>query len=283
MKDLESHISAWRARLTAAFPHQEETVNELEAHLRDHIEVQVKRGASAEAAFAQAVARIGEPKSLAWEFAGSGSGPKWATPMVIIYAIMGLATGTMGLLVAKNAGWNGQPDPLLMIHVIFITTGYLALVTAGLLGLWTLVSGLDVPVTPRIHRIQRRELQRMAAFASFLVPVGMVLGAFWAREHRGAFWRWEPIEIGALSVLLSSWLLFAVQRWTPATEAFRAILALLGATVVALGWFGAKAVTGAVPISWLCGAALFAQGATALLHVRSRRTSAQTGRQLVQE
>ena len=62
-------------------------------------------------------------------------------------------------------------------------------------------------------------------------------------------------------------------RLTPAHEhRVRAVLALIGASVVSVGWF-AKGLTSIVPIGWLCTALILSQGAIALLHVRSKRAA----------
>lgn len=272
MPELEQKIAAWRKRLSAALPGREETVRELEAHLRDHIEVQGRHGVPAEVAFEQGAKRLGEPRVLAREF-GRVSEPWYAArPVVVIYALTGLgyaaimATMVWMLFHSYNANYN----VLLVVHVLALAGGYLAMLSAGLIGLWTLMSGWRQPSGERERTTQCREIFRMTATASVLVPVGMVLGMFWAARHGSGAWSWAPVEVGALCILISTWLLLVVQLRVVRSEQVRAVLALLGATVVGTGWFAAG-LTAIVPVNWLYAAAIATQGAIAVLHARSKR------------
>lgn len=274
MNDIEAQIAAWRARMAAALPGQEETVRELEAHLRDHIEVQGRKGISADAALAEGVKKLGEPRAMAREFGRAKLGWFGAMPVLVIEALVGLPVVVILILVTSQVG-HGVRSPLMAVHVVAITAGYLMMFGAGLVGLWTLFSGWFHPSTDRELQLQRRELFRLAVAGSVLVPVGMVLGAIWSGTNPpGRVWSWQPVEVGALSVLISTWLLLAVQLRVVASDRIRAVLALLGASVVGIGWFGAQAVTAALPIAWLCGAAIFAQGAIILLQARAKRSGA---------
>ena len=60
MSELEPKIAAWRTRLLQALPGEEETVRELESHLRDHLESLLRRGMVPDEAFAASVQRLGE-------------------------------------------------------------------------------------------------------------------------------------------------------------------------------------------------------------------------------
>lgn len=275
-RELEAKIAAWRARLSAALPGREETVRELEGHLRDHIEVKIGAGMTAEAALEEGVARLGEPRAVAREFAQveDARGPLvW--PLVVIYALVGLPVLTLMVRQFFRSEWSA----LMGAHVFTIFGGYLAMLGAGLVGAWTIISGWRREQSQREIRAQRRALFELAVIGSVLVPVGLVLGMLWdGATHQGRYWSWQPVEVGGLSVLISTWLLLAVQCRGGLSVRVRAVLALLGASVVGIGWFGANAVTAALPISWMCGAAIFSQGAVALLHVRSKRAAEERGR-----
>lgn len=68
MFNLEQAIADWRARLAAAGVRTVEVLDELEDHLRDEVEQQVRLGFSPEHAFANAVERIGQANTLQREF-----------------------------------------------------------------------------------------------------------------------------------------------------------------------------------------------------------------------
>ncbi|MEO5960493.1 MAG: permease prefix domain 1-containing protein, partial [Opitutaceae bacterium] len=180
MQELETQIVAWRARLNAGLSHQEETVRELEAHLRDHIEVQMRRGVSATDAFAAAVKRIGEPRRIAREFARTGASPTWFgiwRPAVAIYllTIAGYAAGFIS--VAQDYA-QGRVNLLLATHAVTLLAGYFALLAAGLVGGATLMTGWSRALTERERQAQRRELFRLtltASVASVVTPVGIML------------------------------------------------------------------------------------------------------------
>jgi hypothetical protein len=68
MFNLEQAIADWRGRLAAAGVRTAEVLDELEDHLRDEVEQQVRLGFSPEQAFANAVERIGQANTLEREF-----------------------------------------------------------------------------------------------------------------------------------------------------------------------------------------------------------------------
>lgn len=68
MRDLEEQIAHWRAEMLAAGIGTPTLLDELENHLRDEMEQQVKLGLGAQQAFEIAVQRLGEPKVLKHEF-----------------------------------------------------------------------------------------------------------------------------------------------------------------------------------------------------------------------
>ena len=68
MFNMEQAISNWRARLAAAGVRTPEVLDELEGHLRDEVEQQLRLGLSPEYAFAIAVEQMGQANSLKHEF-----------------------------------------------------------------------------------------------------------------------------------------------------------------------------------------------------------------------
>jgi len=290
---LENRIAAWRARLGAALPGQEETVRELEAHLRDHIEVQSRRGMPAEQAFDEGVAKLGQPRAIAREFAqvesaGAVAGgmypSNWyaARPTVVIHGLVGTGWAAIGAMMTWNT-LARHMSPLLATHVVAISGGYLAMVAAGFVGLWALLPNWRRPPTDRERQTQRREIFRMTVVASVLVPVGMALGMIWI-NGTGSFphhrWSWEPLEIGALAGLIATWALLAVQlKPGLVSDRGRAMLAVIVAAVATVAWF-AKGLAPILPYAWLCAALVFVQGAIALWQIRSTRAAAEEGTRL---
>jgi hypothetical protein len=270
MPELEQKIAAWRATLPAALRHESQTIAELEEHLRDHVAALCRAGMNVDAAFDTAVRGLGEPQVLAREFARANRRWMPRTPGVLgVTVLVGLAVMIFVGLAALSCA-SHLISGLLFAHVVPITTGYLAVLGAGLLGLFTLVTPLWRPLTV----VERREL-RTAMFwftvtASVLVPVGMILGMFWATENVGRAWSWLPVENGALLVLGSSWLLLLVQTRIVVSEKARAFLALLGGIGVVVG-LTAKPLAANVPIGWLCLALIVSQGAVVMLRQKNAR------------
>src|SRR6184192_2091311 len=107
MADLEQQIAAWRSRLSALVGGNSDFVAELEVHLRDAVEDQVRRGVPAEQALAIALTRLGSPEALAREFA------KQSTPWLPARLIMGLgaaAAAALTILLVQRV-WSGAATP----------------------------------------------------------------------------------------------------------------------------------------------------------------------------
>jgi len=68
MPDLEEQIAAWRRQMLAAGIKTPVPLDELESHLRDEMEQQVRSGLSAPEAFETAVQRIGHANAIKTEF-----------------------------------------------------------------------------------------------------------------------------------------------------------------------------------------------------------------------
>lgn len=71
MFDLERAVSDWRRRMVDCGFKPVEVINELESHLRDDIDTQVRSGVNEERAFELSVRRLGTPAELKKEFAKS--------------------------------------------------------------------------------------------------------------------------------------------------------------------------------------------------------------------
>src|ERR1043165_1948875 len=69
MRNLEDEIAKWRTRMAAGGINTPAVLDELESHLRDDIERQLRSGSSEQAAFEAGVLRIGQVGALKYEFA----------------------------------------------------------------------------------------------------------------------------------------------------------------------------------------------------------------------
>lgn len=76
MFNLDSAISEWRRRMSADGLKAPRVLDELESHLREEIQNQLRSGADHEQAFALAVAKVGKADQLKTEFAKVGGGGK---------------------------------------------------------------------------------------------------------------------------------------------------------------------------------------------------------------
>ena len=68
MFDLDKAVAAWRNNLRAAGMKNRTLLNELESHLRDEVERQLKSGSDVRGAFESAVRQLGQPAELKSEF-----------------------------------------------------------------------------------------------------------------------------------------------------------------------------------------------------------------------
>jgi hypothetical protein len=99
MFDLEHEILGWRQQLTDAGLSRSEQLDELEDHLRNDIQVQLRSGVDLRAAFEVAVKRVGEASALKVEFEKASSAkqkqwPFWALgakAAICLIAVLGIA------------------------------------------------------------------------------------------------------------------------------------------------------------------------------------------------
>jgi hypothetical protein len=102
MFNLEHAISEWRRQMTAGGIKTAPVLDELESHLREDVDRQIRSGIDAEKAFAAAVKKIGPAGALKKEFRKNGFAPvleKLMLAMAVLVAAFGvfLMTATMVL------------------------------------------------------------------------------------------------------------------------------------------------------------------------------------------
>jgi hypothetical protein len=72
MFNLDEAVADWRRQMAAGGIETTEVLDELESHLRDDVEQQVRSGMSTQQAFEAAVQRIGQANAIRSEFAKAG-------------------------------------------------------------------------------------------------------------------------------------------------------------------------------------------------------------------
>lgn len=99
MFNLEKSISGWREQMLAAGIKFPVPLEELETHLRDGIERQIKLGLNEQKAFEISVHKIGQPKALNSEFKKSERTFMKRT-LIVLVGIFGVLFGTAFILPA---------------------------------------------------------------------------------------------------------------------------------------------------------------------------------------
>jgi len=99
MFNLEQEIAEWRRQMAAAGVKTSESLNELEAHLRDAFEQSIRSGLSVELAFEGAVQRLGGADALREEFA------RWARAKRRHFIYRGLVFGFGVFLLGAAFCW----------------------------------------------------------------------------------------------------------------------------------------------------------------------------------
>jgi hypothetical protein len=107
MFDLDGAIAGWRRQMSAAGLESSESLDELESHLRDDVEMRMRSGLTAEQSFAAAVHEIGSAKSLTCEFGKNLAKDRfkheWRARLAKIF-VFGLA----GAALLTGIGWLFQ-------------------------------------------------------------------------------------------------------------------------------------------------------------------------------
>jgi hypothetical protein len=139
--NLEANITAWRERMRAAGIQSPVPLEELEGHLREEIEEQVKAGVKEQEAFHAATGEIGQGAELKTEFLKVGGFSGWfgEEPRIRTNRILGALWTALGLWSFFNLirifafdpqAWPGK-------HYLLYGTSpqsqYVAIVVAGIL------------------------------------------------------------------------------------------------------------------------------------------------------
>jgi hypothetical protein len=240
--DLERHLQQWRQTLAGSLDDRPDVIEELEGHLREEVGRRVQSGQAPEEAWRTALDRLGDPRRLVEEFDKVPPALRgWLPARLVLLALALLGAGLAGLLLSELR--HGAFGPLLAAHIFAVTLGYTATLAVGTLAGWSVLIRALVGRDARRAEAFRSAAWKVSAAALVLTAAGVVLGGWWARDHLGRSWGWDPREVGGLSVLAWDALLLAVllrrQAGLPGL-----LLGVAGNMVVSIGWLGPALVDG---------------------------------------
>ncbi len=132
MFELEKAIAEWRRQMLRAGIKAPVPLDELESHLREEIEDQMRSGINAMPAFQMAVERIGQAEALKGEFKKVGGIPLDFMTMASI-AWIGAVIFLAFILLARV--FSGRLSFLLSVHIFSLTAGYFAALLTGGFGI----------------------------------------------------------------------------------------------------------------------------------------------------
>ncbi|MDB6122600.1 MAG: hypothetical protein JWQ71_1593 [Pedosphaera sp.] len=115
MFNLEQAIVAWRQQMSAGGIKTPEPLDELESHLREDIEEQLRSGITAQQAFASAVQRIGQASALKLEFEKIGQ-----TKLLLRFAYLSITLLAV-LIAAATVHLNDALQPLCLAEGLLLS------------------------------------------------------------------------------------------------------------------------------------------------------------------
>jgi hypothetical protein len=128
MFDLEQSITEWRKQMLAAGIKTPVPLEELEIHLREEIERQMKSGLNEQKAFEISAQQIGQPKMLDSEFKKSERTFMKKT-LIVLAGILGVMVGAAFILPA--AAWYRDHGAMPAAQMGFLALG-IAIAIGGL-------------------------------------------------------------------------------------------------------------------------------------------------------
>ena len=236
MRDLERQIADWRRTMAKASGHRSDLLNELEEHLREEIARLRGAGVSTDKAFEMALSKLGAPAPVVAEFDKLTATPTTWLPIKIARASVVM----VALFLPAVFAFKLDKGALLATHVVCVTLGYLMTFIIGGLAVCALLSQWFGTSGPTQRHALLRSIFHFASVSAILSGIGILLGAFWAKDHMGRYWDWDFKETGG--VLVFGWTaLLAALQWLRRGQTTVMLLAILGNAITAWAWFGANA------------------------------------------
>jgi Cytochrome C assembly protein len=248
MFDLEAAISQWRRQVESKWIGDQSALAELEDHLREEIAALAQSGQAEEEAWKEATSKLGDPVAIGHEFSKIDRLPgldRFAFVLILGAGVLALACFAMILL---KRGPRLVADPVLTIHVVTITLGYivglLAATIAGYGAIRGFLAGAPVPVLKSVTL----PIVRIASLiTSIFTVLGFTLGAVWANQEWGRPFSADPREIGAILVAIS-FAAATVTVWRSAMFARVSLaIAISGGGIILAAWFGVMAQASGYP------------------------------------
>jgi hypothetical protein len=240
MHDLERLITEWRKTTKTESGISDETLDELENHLRETVDQLVRSGMAVPEAFHRAVTELGSSPTIASEFQKLER-VTWL-PVKIVFGIG--AVMLLALTILLTARFEaGRTSFLLASHVFTVTLGYTTTFLVGALGICFVGQrcASDFPTT-RTRSLTRLTLA-LGSTAAGLTAIGTILAMIWAKAEWGRYWAWDAKEVGSFCVLIWQACFLLAHRFAYGTARGILVMSVLGNVVVSLAWFGSNMFT----------------------------------------
>jgi hypothetical protein len=249
MFDLEAALSGWRRQAKSQLKSDPESLAELEDHLREELAALVRCGHAEEIAWRLAVSKLGDPGAIGREFAKIDRLP--VVDRLVLASIVGAGALAVPCLFAFLFFMREEAiaKPLLTIHVLTITVGYLAgLLAAAAASYGTLRIFFAAAPTTGLQAATLRLVRVATLVAATFTVLGFVLGAIWASGAWGRPFSADPREIGGLLVAISFGAA-TITAWRSAMSARISLaIAIGGGGIVLAAWFGVVARASGYPV-----------------------------------
>ena len=248
MFDLEAAISQWRRQVESKWIGDQSALAELEDHLREEIAALAQSGHADEEAWKEATSKLGDPVAIGHEFSKIDRLPgldRFAFVLILGAGVLALACSAMMLV---KRGPRLVADPMLTIHVVTITLGYIAgLLAATIAGYGAIRGFLAGAPVPVLKSVTLRIVRIASLITSIFTVLGFTLGAVWANREWGRPFSADPREIGAILVAIS-FAAATVTVWRSAMFARVSLaIAISGGGIILAAWFGVMAQASGYP------------------------------------
>jgi hypothetical protein len=242
MFDRESKIKAWRREVQSFCQGNRCDLDELEDHLREEIATLTRAGRAEQDAWTAALAKLGDPAVLRREFAKIHRLPMLDRiafgAMLSAAALIVAACGV--ILIARGDRILNQP--VITVHVVTITLGYLAGLFAAVFASYAALRGSFAEQNnPALSAAALKLIRFSCVAATVFTLVGFTCGAIWSNNALGKPFNLDPREIGALIVVASFLTVSIVTIRNMLSTHFAMAVAIAAGATVILAWFGIAA------------------------------------------
>jgi cytochrome c-type biogenesis protein CcsB len=168
------------------------------------------------------------------------------------FAILGIVCNIFLLGVMAYAQMNTEIDQTTMPaalqsvwfipHVLVYFLGYGSLFLAAAMAIIFLIRPQQMLVARNLTKDKevsfKKLMHNLAILGYVLITVGLVIGAFWAKEAWGNYWTWDPKENWSLITFLIYTIYFHQRRAPKWKDQYSAILLIIGFAAVIFTYLG---------------------------------------------